>query len=311
MLTKIVSVLALVFAPLFFSSNLLFGKIVIPHVEPWTLAFIRWALVGLILLPFVLPLLHRYRTAIAEQGTLIAIMGFLAMWVCGALVYQALLTTSATNATLIYLSSPVIIIVIEAAARGRQIALREAIGIFLASAGVISILVKGDLQNLFNLAFSQGDLLMVLAAIAWATYSTLLKSHGIAAIPNLLFLCVASLAAAALLLPYALVEIAFIRPAPTDLSVWAGSAGIVLSSSLVAFLAHQQAVRFAGPAIAGIFMYLLPGYGVGLAVLVLGETFETYHLVGILTILGGVVIATFPLSLMKRWRAAGAHQPAE
>ena len=74
----------------------------------------------------------------------------------------------------------------------------------------------------------------------------------------------------------------------------------MFSSSIAAFLAYQNSVRMAGPAIAGIFMYLLPVYGVGLAVLLLGESFEQFHMIGILTIMSGVILATFPADLLKR-----------
>ena len=34
--------------------------------------------------------------------------------------------------------------------------------------------------------------------------------------------------------------------------------------------------------------------------LLLGESFEQFHMIGILTILGGVILATFPADLIKR-----------
>ena len=46
-----------------------------------------------------------------------------------------------------------------------------------------------------------------------------------------------------------------------------------------------------GASTAGQFYYFLPVFGSLLAVLVLGEVFEPYHLVGMALILGGVYFA--------------------
>jgi len=301
-LRQFASYAVLFLAPLFFASNLLFGKVVIANIEPWTLAFVRWALVSLILFPFVFTALRANWMRAREITLLAAIMGFLAMWICGAIVYFALSLTTATNATLIYLSSPVIIIMIEALARGRRVRLREGIGILCASIGVTTILLRGDLATLYKLNFNDGDLAMVFAAIAWAVYSVVFKKQVFSGLPSTLLLFMFSALAALCLMPFAVVEKAFIRPLSTSLNVWLNIIGIVIFSSLAAFLAYQHSIRVVGPAISGIFMYLLPGYGVGLAVLVLGESFERFHLIGVMTILGGVIFATFPADILRRSR---------
>lgn len=291
---------ALLLAPLFFASNLLFGKSVIPNIEPWTLAFIRWALVSFILFPFVLGALRTHWAHVRHITPLAAIMGFLAMWICGAVVYYALSLTTATNATLIYLSAPVLIIIIEAIVRGRRIKPREGIGIVFATIGVATILLRGDLATLYSLNFNEGDLAMVFAAIAWAVYSVVFKKKVFAPVPSTLLLFMFSGLAALCLMPFAMIEILYISPIPTRLDVWFNILGIVIFSSLAAFLAYQHSIRIVGPAVSGIFMYLLPGYGVGLAVFLLGESFEQFHLIGVLTILGGVILATFPSDILNR-----------
>lgn len=297
---RFVSYGVLFLAPLFFASNLLFGKVVIVNIEPWTLAFIRWGLVSVILFGFVHRDLRAHRSYLLRFVPLFAIMGFLGMWICGAVVYYALSLTSATNATLIYLSSPVMIIAIEALARGRRIKLREGIGITLASIGVITILLRGDPATLFNLNFNGGDFVMVFAAISWAVYSVVFKSSTFTQLPSTLLLFLFSAFASLCLFPFAAIEMIYIGAVPLSFDVWEGIAGIIVFSSLAAFLSYQYSIRLVGPAITGIFMYLLPGYGVGLAVLVLGEAFARFHLIGVSTILGGVILATFPADLLRR-----------
>ena len=133
--------------PLLFSSNIIFGRAAVEDVEPFTLAFLRWFLTAIILMPFVYPILKRHRGQLLNMTPQLALMGFLGMWICGAMVYLALKYTTATNGTLIYSASPVLIILIEWMYRGRKVGPREAAGVSLALAGVVVIVAKASLND--------------------------------------------------------------------------------------------------------------------------------------------------------------------
>jgi drug/metabolite transporter (DMT)-like permease len=64
--------------------------------------------------------------------------------------------------------------------------------------------------------------------------------------------------------------------------------------SVLAFGFYQVGVREVGPSVTGVFLYLIPVYGVLLAVFLLGESFQTYHAVGLVLVVAGVVLATDP-----------------
>jgi len=289
------ALLILLVMPLFFCTNIVFGRAAIQlGAEPFTLAFLRWGLTAAILAPFVTSEIRHKDIDWTALWKPLLLMGFLGMWVCGALVYFALKYTSATNGTLIYTSSPVIIILIELIFRGRKISLREAFGIALAFSGVVAIVVRGSVENLLALSFNLGDLIFVATAISWAVYSFLLREprfQSIAVFP--LFACI-SAAGAFVLAPFALVEIILTSKFPASADVWGYVAGIVVLSSLIAFSSFQYGVKIVGSSVAGIYLYLLPVYGVTLAVLLLGEQLYAFHFWGIVSVLGGVIIATYP-----------------
>ena len=154
--------------PLFFSSNIIIGRGAIGSVEPFTLAFFRWSGALLILLPFAWSGIVAIRAGLTRQVKRIAILGFLGMWVCGAMVYVALDYTTATNGTLIYTTSPVMILLLEAVWRGRPITLRQAVGSASAFIGVAVIVLKGNLAAALALDFNIGDLIILGCALAWA-----------------------------------------------------------------------------------------------------------------------------------------------
>ncbi len=298
--TPAITFVILAFMPLFFSTNIIFGRVAVSTVEPWTLAFIRWFTCTLILMPFVAHSIVQHSTTLRLQWRRLLLLGVLGMWICGALVYLALKYTSATNGTLIYTSSPVLIIFLEWLFRGRKVGVREFTGIAIAMIGVLIIIFRGSLDVLLSLNFNTGDLLFVITAVSWAIYSVLLKSPALDSIPTITLFSVIAFMGALTLAPFTIIEIVYQNAFPTGLASWINIAGIVLFASLIAFSAFQYGVKTAGAPIAGIFMYLLPVYGVGMAVVFLGESFELYHLAGIITVSGGVIIATLPVSLLRK-----------
>ncbi len=162
-------------APVFFSSNLIFGRGITGDIAPFTTAFIRWAGSALVILPFVYA---DRRTAIAfvRAHTILWLwLGILGMGICGGFVYWALTLTTASNATLIYTTSSLFIILLQWMFQKRPISLRELTGMGIAFAGVAVIVLKGSLAALAALRFNIGDLGILVAAIAFALYSLALR----------------------------------------------------------------------------------------------------------------------------------------
>ena len=298
------AILVMIVTPLFFSSNLIFGRGVVDEVAPFTLALIRWSAVALALLPFVVLEWATVGALLAGSLRRLLLLAFLGMWICGAIVYLALGLTSATNGTLIYTTSPVIIILLEAIFFGRRIVWREGAGALIAFAGVATIVLRGDPLTLLLLDFNLGDLLFVGAAVAWATYSILYRSGPLRAVSNMALFGIVAGLGALLLAPIAVAEFALGAVLPNTAAAWGGIAGIVFFASLLAFSGFQFGVRELGAPLAGMFMYLMPPYGVGLAVVFLGESLESFHLAGIAMVMAGIVLATLPAGLFARRPAA-------
>jgi len=217
----------------------------------------------------------------------------------------ALRETTATNGTLIYTIPPVIIVLIERLYRGRSFAWRESIGIALAILGVIIIVARGSLVALIGLQFNTGDLVFVLAAASWALYSVILKSKVFSSLGTLPLFALVACFGALVLAPFAAYELVegFRQNGqglPQSASHWTMIAGIIFLSSLIAFSTFQHGVRILGASIAGIFLYLLPPFGVTFAWLFLGETIEPFHFAGIIAILAGVILATYPVKLFGK-----------
>lgn len=283
--------------PFFFSTNLVFGRGIISEVAPFTIAFLRWSACALILLPIMLREKQTVIPFLRHHITHWLTLGFLGMWICGAIVYLALQTTTAINSSLVYTTSPLFVIIIQFFWMKRAIKLREILGITAATIGVCFIILKGDLSQLLALNLNFGDLLMLGCAISWAFYLISQKSDAGKDVPTFAMLGLMATAGALLLAPFAVFEFISGDRMPTTQSAWLSILGIIFFSSLMAFSGTQYTIRHLGPAISGMALYLLPVYGVLLAVIALGEKYHVYHFIGSILVLGGVIVATFPKKL--------------
>jgi drug/metabolite transporter (DMT)-like permease len=63
---------------------------------------------------------------------------------------------------------------------------------------------------------------------------------------------------------------------------------------VLAYGIYQIGIKAVGPSVTGVFLYLIPVYGVVLATLLLGESFHPYHAAGLVLVVAGVVLATDP-----------------
>ncbi len=292
----------LVLMPLFFSSNLIIGRAAVAGVEPWTLAFWRWFLAFLILLPVAWPGLKSHRAALLRHWREILGLGFLGMWICGGIVYISLKHTTATNGVLLYTSSPVFILLLEMAFRGHRTTLRQVAGIAMAFFGVATIILRGDLARLAAFDFNIGDVGIAAAAFSWAIYSVVLKRAALTSLPTVVLFAAIALAGWLVLLPMTAWEIFVLGHFPTGVNAWASIFGLAFVSSVLAFSAYQYGVKTVGPTVTGIFLYLLPAYGVVMAVLFLGEELRAFHAAGFVLVTAGVILATAPSTLLRALR---------
>ncbi|MGO7133443.1 DMT family transporter [Rhizobium leguminosarum] len=288
--------LVLASLPILLSSNLIFGRSMAGDVAPFLTAFLRW--LGTVLV--LIPVLWQYRAGclrfIRDNPGLWLGAGTLGMVVCGGVVYWSLERTTATNATLIYATSPLFVLVLELFVNGRRIAIRELAGIGFALVGIVIIALRGNLSTLNSIQLNIGDVGILLAAISWAAYTLILRSSRFG-LPPSAALGVMGVSGVLVLLPFAGWEVAVGAPLPDKLTDWESLAGMVLVSSVLAYIAMQHAVRRVGATLTSLTMYLTPISSAVLAMAFLGETISSYHLVGVAFILVGLGVATARFSL--------------
>lgn len=286
------AIAALLLTPLFFSMNLVVARASVSSISPWNLAFWRWLIAVLILLPFAVVAMQRHRAVLAAHWKQLIVLGFLVTVACGGNVYVGLQYTTATNATLIYTTSTIMVVVLDAMLARRRLPPGQIVGAIAGFLGIALITLHGEIGRLADLQFNVGDLSIFGAALAWAIYSLMVRKGPLMQIGAVPAFTAIAMVGTVLLVPPLFWENIHGGHAPSGVNAWLAVLTLALFPSVLAFILFQYCVKVAGAPVTAIFLYLLPVYGVLLAVALLGEELHLYHGVGFVLILGGVVLAT-------------------
>jgi drug/metabolite transporter (DMT)-like permease len=256
-------------------------------VGPYALALGRWALAGVLLAMVARQELWTQRRAILAVWHQYVVLGFCGMLVCGAWVYIGARTTGAMNISLIYAASPVLIAVGAVLWLGERFRWSQALGVVVALAGVVHVVVQGQWLALGQVQWVVGDGWIVAAMVAWAAYALLQKlwRSPLGSTARLAAICVGGVLT---LIPCALWE-AQLPETPG----WSWAAiGLVVAAALFpglgAYWIYGAAQKVLGASRVAVTLYLGPLYAAVAAWGVLGEPLGVHHLVGAALILPGV-----------------------
>lgn len=284
--------LLLTLTALFWAGNAVMARALHNLLPPATMAFWRWILALLLLFPFVMRPMVEQRALLRANWARLALLGVLGVGCYNTFLYAALQTTTATNGVLISSITPLLIVLIGRALFGVRMTHRQQVGIMLSLAGVVGIVSRGDIAVMAQLDFNRGDLLLVGGAVTWALYSVLLRWRP-AGIDTLAFLGATIIGGIVLLmLPLYLVELASSRVAVWNAATGAGMVYFAVFPSILAYMFWNRGVRQVGANRAGLFLYLIPVFGIVLAITFLGERLHLFHLVGAALIFTGITIST-------------------
>lgn len=281
--------LLLTLTALMWAGNSIVSKVAVGQVSPMALTVLRWGLVLAALLTLRGAETRANLASLKPHWRWVALMGMTGYASFNALLYAAGHYTSAVNMTILQGSLPVFILIGGLVVFQARIGALQAIGALVTLVGVAAIASGGDAQRLFDLAFNFGDLLLIAACVLYAGYTQGLRRRP--AVSG--FAVFTGFAAAAFLasLPLLAIEMAMGQfHAPTAFG-WVLTAYAVIGPSFLAQIFYIRGVELIGPARAGLFINLVPVFGAGLAVMLLGEPFGLHHAIALVLVLGGIALA--------------------
>ncbi len=283
----------LVLCVLFWSANFVIGRAVSGIIEPIELAFFRWSGVFFVTLPFFIYHFRKIFDAIKTHFWVMIALSFLGISGFNTLLYIGLQDTTATNALLINSSIPILILFLSTLILKKAISAKQTIGIILSTLGVVFLVLKGDVQNIFLLNFNQGDFWVITSSLCWASYSVLVKFRP-STLSSFEFFIAIVFMGVLMLLPFYMYQNYTWERELGILSTYYGFvAYIVFFTSILSYYLWHKGIAQIGADKTGQFTHLMPLFGSFLAYIFLGERLEFYHLGGVVLIGFGIYLSLF------------------
>lgn len=284
------AVLLLTLTAMMWAGNAIAGRLAVGEVSPMLLTLMRWLMAVVILLPLSWRHLRGDRAELVRLWPYLLAMGAMGYTGFNILLYTSAKTTSAVNITIIQAAMPMLIFAMNLAVYAVAIRPLQVAGYALTLLGVALVAGQGDLAGLARLQVTQGDALMLVASVLYSGYTVALKRRMV--LHPLSFLTAMCIGAMLVAAPAAGLEYALgAQQRPGTPLAWGVVAYTALAASVLSQFFYMTGVGALGANRAGLFINLVPVFGAGLAVLILGETVALYQGLALLLVLGGILTA--------------------
>ncbi|EGQ9520917.1 DMT family transporter [Vibrio parahaemolyticus] len=274
------------FTVMIWGGNSIVNKMAASTIEPSAMSFYRWFVSMVLLTPFCLPAVIKQRHVIRPYLTKLAFLALLGMVLNQSLGYYAGLTTTASNMALITSLVPLISVFLSVPLLGKSVSMLSIVGGVISLGGLAFMLGHGDVTYFLHQDMTQGDSLMLLAALVYAAYCVLLKRWKMP-FNSLTLVYMQGFFSVIMLTPLWLSSEQLL-PSQEALPLIA-YAGI--AASIFAPLMWVKAIDLIGADSSAMFMNLMPVVSVALASTLLGEEIHVYHIIGGLMVISGVILS--------------------
>jgi len=292
----ILAIILLIASSFFWSGNFFSGKIAfLSDLTPFKLSFFRWILALLILLPFTYAQIIKDLEYYKKNILLMTVISILGVTIFNSFTYISLQTTMVINSTLMASVAPVMMIGFSWLIFRTKTTTLQFTGIVLSLLGAFAIVLKGNLNNLYNLYFTAGDLWMLAAVVSWCLYSVLLKKID-SKTSQLANLEVMIIIGVIFITPFYIIESFNTTYLPSTGLDFAIIGYVAVFASIVAFFSWNKGVSIIGPNRASLFLHLIPVFSAIWAISFLNEKFAFFHVIGVLFILSGIILSNIKLS---------------
>jgi drug/metabolite transporter (DMT)-like permease len=279
-----------VIATVVWSGNFIVARGVINQIPPVSLAFYRWLMGSLIILPIGWNKFQQEKALIAQHWKYLGWVAFSGIALYNTFLYIAGHYTPAINLALIATTtSPVMAIALAAIFLKEKIGPLRLVGLLICISGILLLLSRGNLDTLLGFHFSTGDWWLLAGALCFAIYNTLVKRKP-AGISATSFLVAIFCAGTLMLLPAYVYEAATTTAVKFDWSLFGIILYLGLGACVISYLCWNAAIGILGAARTSLFGNLIPVFSTLEAVLILDEKITVIHaLSGGLVILGLVL----------------------
>lgn len=271
-------------------SNFISMKYLLRSIDPVELVLLRLILGSLIFGVILLVSSHAFPRFTRREWGWLAIIGTLGITINIFAVAFGTQLIPAGLASLIVTSNPVFTALLSRAILHESLTRQKVLGILIAFAGFLIVLVWGGPDATFNLHNSLGVLITLFGPSAWALYTILSKPY-LKRCPPTQFAGIVTIVGALPALPLLLFDhrifVDMTRFGPSQWLATLVTTGLAL---VLSYALWYRGLRDLQPTQVAVYIYMVPVFGVLGSWLVLGEPITIFVLIGGATILFGVML---------------------
>ena len=297
------AILKALFAVIVWGGSFVATKVALRYAVPITIVWLRFAM-GVVILGVIVKLRGQFSMPKGKDWGYFALLGFLGITFHQWLQSTGLVTAQATTTGWIVASTPIFMALLGLLFLREGLRWNQAIGIILATFGVLVVITKGDFSTLGHGGFgTRGDILVLLSAPNWAVFSTLSRS-GLKRHPatRMMFFVMTFGWLFTSLLFFTTSSLEPIATIPTDGWIAITFLGVICSG--IAYIFWYDALQALPVAQTGAFLYIEPVVTVIVAAIVISEPVILASFLGGLTILLGVWMVNWTKSAPPTDQAA-------
>lgn len=282
--SKSLPYLEALFAVIVWGASFIATKVALQDISPVSVVWLRFSM-GVLILGVAVAMRRQFALPKRGEWAYFALLGFLGITFHQWLQSNGLQTSEAGTTAWIVATTPVFMALLGRFVLNERLGWLKITGIFLAFAGVLLVVSKGDLSSVSVGRFgAPGDKLILVSAVNWAVFSVLSR-RGLKSYPaGLMMFYVMSLG-------WAFTSILFFAGGNTaeisnlTFNGWLGIAFLGIFCSGLAYIAWYDALQALSAAQTGVFLYIEPLVAVVVAFFVLAEPVTVVSLIG-----GGVIL---------------------
>lgn len=281
--------LKLVLTAFFWGGTFVAGRILKQNVEPFSAAFLRFAVAATLLLAIVRQREGGFPRLARAQWLPVGLLGLTGVFAYNAFFFKGLQLITAGRASLVIALNPVFIALLSAWVYKEKLTPVKIAGIFLSVTGAMVVISRGNLAGIFQGAIGLGELMIFGCVLSWVAYSLIGKSVMQALSPLVATAYAAFFGMLFLAVP------AWVEGLPGDLGSytlpeWASIVYLGLFGTVIGFVWYYEGIRQIGPLRAGLFINLVPVSAITLAYLILAEPITLSLLMGACLVITGVYL---------------------
>jgi drug/metabolite transporter (DMT)-like permease len=291
----------LILTAVFWGGTFIAGKIVAQDVQPFSAAFLRFAIASAFLVLITWKVEGKLPKIERSLVFPIFLLGLTGVFAYNVFFFKGLQSIDAGRAALIIALNPVMISLLSSIFFKEELTPIKIIGILLSVIGAMTVISRGNPLHLFQGHLGWGELNIFGCVLSWVSFSLIGKSV-LGKISPLVSICYSSLAGTAtLIIPATLEGLWTFLPAYSGIT-WLGLFYLGFFGTVLGFVWYYEGIKKIGPTKAGLFINVVPLSAVVLAFFLLNEPLTLSLLIGAILVSTGIYLTN-----MRFGKPSGNH----